>query len=67
MANSLRTLAISKARTRKPLFVVATSKEFVKSFAAKSDTAIKLYQDKGGREMAMLSKHYAGQFTAARL
>jgi len=69
MANSLHELATSKktGNRRRPLFVVSSSKTFVKSFVTKSDTAIKLYQDKGGRETAMLSKHYTRQFTAARL
>jgi hypothetical protein len=66
MANSLREIAIKKGK-RRPLFVVSTSKTFVKCFVEKSDTAIKLYQDKGGREMAMLSKHYINQFAAVRL
>jgi hypothetical protein len=66
MANSLRDTT-KKSGGRRPLFLVASSKEFVKHFLEKSDTAIKLYQDRGGREAAMLSKHYAGQFTVAKL
>jgi hypothetical protein len=68
MANSLREIATSKkAGKRRPLFVVSSSKTFVKHFVEKADTAIKLYEDKGGREMAMLSKHYASQFTVVKL
>jgi len=64
MAKSLRETATKKrGRT---LFVVASSKTFVKHFVEKSDTSIKLYQEKG-REMAMLSKHWTQQFAAARL
>ncbi len=65
MAKSLRETATRK-RGRTPLFVVASSKTFVKHFVEKSDTSIKLYQEKG-REMAMLSKHWTQQFAATRL
>lgn len=67
MAKSLCDIAKRKKSGRRPLFVVASSKTFVKHFVEKSDTSIKLYQDKGGKEMAMLTKHYAGQFRTARL
>jgi hypothetical protein len=68
MANSLREIATTKkSGGRRPLFVVSSSKTFVKYFVDKSDTAIKLYQEKGGKEMAMLSKHWTRQFAAARL
>lgn len=67
MANSLREIATSKkAEKRRPMFVVSSSKTFVKHFVVKSDTAIKLYEEKG-REMAMLSKHHTNQFTAVKL
>ncbi len=67
MAKSLRETATQKRGKRQPLFVVASSKTFVKHFIEKSDTSIKLYQEKGGREMAMLSKHWTQQYTAAKL
>jgi len=66
MAKSLRETATGK-KTRRPLFVVASSKTFVKHFVEKSNTSIKLCQEKGGREMAMLSKHWMHQYTATRL
>ena len=67
MASSLKETATKKSGGRHPLFLVSSSKTFVKHFIAKSDTAIKLYEDKGGREMAMLSKHWTRQYTAAKL
>jgi hypothetical protein len=66
MANSLQKTATQK-RARRPLFVVSSSKTFVKHFVEKSDTSIKLYQEKGGKEMAMLSKHWTQQFAATEL
>ena len=66
MANSLQKTATQK-RGRRPLFVVSSSKTFVKHFVEKSDTSIKLYQEKGGKEMAMLSKHWTQQFAATKL
>ncbi len=67
MANSLWETATKKLGGRRPLFIVSSSKTFVKYFVEKSDTAIKLYQDKSGREMAMLSKHWTRQFAATEL
>ena len=67
MANSLREIAIKKVGGRRPLFVVSSSKAFVKHFVEKSDTSIKIYQEKGRQEMAMLSKHWTRQFAATKL
>jgi len=67
MANSLYGIATKKIGIGCPLFVVSPSKTFVKYFVDRSDTAIKLYQEKNGKEMAMLSKHWTRQFAAASL
>ena len=66
MASSLRRVASD--RRSSVLFVVASSNSRAEHFVAKSDTAIKLYEEKSkGGVKAILMKHHARQFAVIDL
>ncbi|MGH2639232.1 MAG: hypothetical protein ACRDF4_08150 [Rhabdochlamydiaceae bacterium] len=59
IASALKEIATDKGNG--VIYTIASSNKFCRDMLARSDVAIKLLQDKDGKDKALLAKHYAKQ------